>query len=121
MTGKKVYNWELLEDLIDANVLVFQNKKTGVIDVISISAFDLNSEVTFNKGQKNLLGSYRYDTELDRSELGNNFGDIEAVRAMELLNEIIPGLQSSGNVVKLGTLGVLSAVGDNSFRRWDLG
>lgn len=121
VAGKKVYNWELLEDLIDANVLVFQNKKTGVVDIISISAFDLNTEVTFNKGQKNLLGSYRYDTELDRSELGNNFGDIEAVRAMELLNEIIPGLQSSGNVIKLGTLGVLSAVGDNSFRRWDLG
>ena len=88
-TKKKIYNWELLDDLIDANVLIFRNRKTGVVDIISISAFDLNSEVTFNKG-KNLLGSYRYDTELDRSELGANFGDIEAVRAMELLNEILP-------------------------------
>ena len=115
-TKKKIYNWELLDDLIDANVLIFRNRKTGVVDIISISAFDLNSEVTFNKG-KNLLGSYRYDTELDRSELGANFGDIEAVRAMELLNEILPQMKN----VKLGTIGVLSAIGDGAFRRWDLG
>lgn len=120
-TKKKIYNWELLDDLIDANVLIFRNKKTNIIDIISISAFDLNSEVTFRKGKKNLLGSYRYDTELDRSELGNNFGDIEAVRAMELLNEILPQLKASGNSIKLGTLGVLSSVGDRAFRSFDLG
>ena len=119
-SDKKVYDWVLLDDLIDANVLIFKNRKSGVVDIISISAFDLNSEVTLNKG-KNLLGSYVYDTDLSRSELNADWGNIEAVRAMELLNESLPGLLESGEKIKLGTIGVLSAVGDGSFRRWDLG
>lgn len=120
-TGKKNYTWELLEDLVDANVLLFLNKNTNVLDIISLSTFDLSAEVTFSKGKHNLLGSYRYDTALDRSELGNNYGDIEAVRAMELLNEIIPILSKSGRPIKLGTLGVLSTLGDGAFRPHNLG
>lgn len=118
--GKKRYKWKLLDDLIDANVLVFENKDTGVIDVISISAFDLNSQVTLNKG-KNLLGSYLYDTNSSRSELTADWGNIEAVRAMELVNEILPGLLKTKEKVRLGTISVLSAIGDSSFRQWDFG
>lgn len=119
-SNTKKYDWILLDDLIDANVLVFKNRKTKVIDIISISAFDLNSEVTLNKGD-NLLGSYVRNNDLSRSELKADWGNIEAVRAMELLNESIPGLIEQGETFKLGTIGVLSAIGDNSFRRWDLG
>lgn len=115
-TQKKNYDWELLPDLVDANVLIFKNKKTKVVDVISISAFDLNTMTTLSKGN-NLLGSYRRDTNHDRSDLQADWGNIEGVRAMELLNEMLPGLQD----IKLGNISVLSAVGNNYFRTWDIG
>lgn len=120
-SDQKIYDWVLRDDLSDANVLIFKNKKTGAMDMISLSSFNLSAQVPLSKGKKNLLGSYVYDNDIRRSELSSDFGHIEAVRAMELLNELIPSLLQSGEQVKLGTLGVLSAVGDNSFRPFDIG
>lgn len=116
ITKTKSYDWELLPDLVDANVLIFKNKKTKVIDVISISAFDLNSMNTLSKGD-NLLGSYVNDTSHNRSDLQADWGNIEGIRAIELLNEILPSLKD----VKLGNISVLSAIGNNYFRSWDIG
>lgn len=105
--------WELQKDLIDANVLIFKNKD-GVVDIISLTAFDLNTQAGFRKGT-NILGSYRFNGEYN--SLQGDYGNIEAVRAMELLNEILPQLGD----VKLGTLGVLSSMGGSSFRKFDIG
>ena len=119
-TKTKKYDWELLEDLIDANVLVFKNRKTNEIDIVSISVFDLNSEVSFNKGQ-HVLGSYLRNNDLRRSDLENDWGNIEAVRSMELLNEIIPTLLQSDSKIKLGTLSVVSSLGNNYYRSFNIG
>lgn len=105
--------WKLLEDLIDANVLIFKSDD-GVIDIISLTSFDLNAKASFSKGT-NILGSYKLDSQYN--DLEGNYGNIEAVRAMELLNEILPQLGD----VKLGTLGVLSSINHANFRKFDIG
>lgn len=105
--------WELQKDLVDANVLIFKNKD-GIVDIISLTSFDLNAQAGFKRGT-NILGHYRFNGEYN--SLQGDYGNIEAVRAMELLNEILPQLGD----VKLGTLGVLSSINDSSFRKFDIG
>ena len=118
--GAKIYNWELLTDLVDANVLVFFNRKTNILEMVSVSAFDLNSDVSFAKGD-HVLGSYLRDNDQDKSRLAADYGNIEAVRAMELLNEMLPKLLQSKPQLKLGTLTVMSAIGKNDFRPFHMG
>ena len=48
--GTKQYNWELLEDVINSNVLVFKNRNTNTYEFVALSAFNLNAKVRFNKG-----------------------------------------------------------------------
>lgn len=107
------YDWELMDDLLDANILVFKNKK-GVIDIITLSAFDLNTSIRFN-GNENLLGHFVYDSEY--IDLKANYGNIELVRTMTILNEALPTL---GNVT-LGNIGVLSSIGKSAYIQRNIG
>lgn len=112
--GKVVdYNWKLRDDIIDANILIFENKD-GVIDVITLSAFDLNAKIRFN-GNENLLGHFVYDS--DYIDLKANYGNIELVRTMTILNEALPTLGD----VKLGNIGVLSAIGQSAYIQKNIG
>ena len=43
-TGKREYTWELLPDLIDANILVFKNNEDNTLDIITLSSFDLRAK-----------------------------------------------------------------------------
>ncbi len=114
-TKKKTFTWELLSDITDANVLLFRNKNTNVIDFICLSAFDIRAKANIKSGQKNILAAYRYDSEY--VDLEGDYGNVEAVRTMELLNEILPSL---GNA-KLGTLGVLSTINGAPYRSYNIG
>ena len=114
-TKKKIYKWEILPDLVDANVIAFRNKDTNKLDLILLSAFDIRAKADIKKGQKNILAAYKYDSEY--IDLEGDYGNVEAVRAMELLNEILPQL---GNV-KLGTLGVLSTINNAPYRAYNIG
>lgn len=113
-TKRKDYKWELMKDLIDSNILIFRNKQDNTIDIITLTSFDLNVQAGFAKGT-NILGHYRFDGQY--VDLQGNYGNIEAVRAMELLNEVLPQLGE----VRLGTLGVLSSINGSSFRKFDIG
>lgn len=113
-TKTREYSWELLDDLIDSNVLVFRNKEDNTIDLISLTSFDLNAKASLRFGS-NILGGYKLDTQY--KGLDAHYGNIEAVRAMELLNEILPQLGD----VRLGTLGVLSSINNASYRKYDIG
>lgn len=113
-TKRKDYKWELMKDLIDSNILIFRNKQDNTIDIITLTSFDLNVQAGFAKGT-NILGHYRVDGQY--VDLQGNYGNIEAVRAMELLNEVLPQLGD----VRLGTLGVLSSINGSSFRKFDIG
>lgn len=113
-TKRKDYKWELMKDLIDSNILIFRNKEDNTVDIITLTSFDLNVQAGFAKGT-NILGHYRFDGQY--VDLQGNYGNIEAVRAMELLNEVLPQLGE----VRLGTLGVLSSINGSSFRKFDIG
>lgn len=99
------YKWELIDNqtLFNANVLMFRNKTTNQLDVISLTPFevDLKSKV---KGRDNLLGYYLPDMNSYNFIMESNYGNIEAIRTMTLLNEVIGSL---GNI-ELGQLKIIS-------------
>lgn len=107
------HEWELLDNLIDANVLIFRNKDNE-LDLVNLSTFDLNEKATFSKGDT-VLGSYLRKSEY--IDLESNYGNIEVIRALTLLNEIIPQLGEA----KLGNVSVLSAVGNAPFITHNIG
>lgn len=110
----KEYKWELLEDLLDCNVLIFRHKDTKVIDFISLTAFDLKAQAPLAKG-KSILGDYKRNNEY--VDLEGTYGNIEVVKTMNLINEILPQL---GNV-QLGTVAALSTVGNASILPYNIG
>lgn len=116
-TGDKKYKWKLLDDLIDANVLIFENQENHTIDVITLSTFDPNVKAITRRGQTFILWNYLRDSDPESINMVADYGNIEAVRTMELLNEIFPKL---GDNIKLGSIGVLSSVGKGSFRSFNI-
>lgn len=107
---EKIYDWELISDdtLLESNILLFKHK-SGVIDTIVLSDFDLNQKAKFN-GQNNIMGSYFPDMDPNLQEAFNydsSYGNVEAVRTMMLLNEILPQFQDKD--IKMGKLEVVSS------------
>jgi hypothetical protein len=80
---------------------MFKNRDTNQVDVISLSAFNLNQSPKLEKGST-ILGSYRYDTE--STLLKGDFGNIELMRIMTLLN------RASNSLIKykLGNIKVIN-------------
>lgn len=115
-TGEKTYTWEFLPNLIDANVLVFKNTKDDTLDIITLSSFDLRAKAPIKQGRTNILGFYKMDSEY--IDLEGDYGNVEAVRTMTLLNEMLPNL---GGNIKLGTLGVLSSINGAAYRAYNIG
>lgn len=115
-TGERTYTWEFIPDLVDANILIFRRGKDGPIDIVSLSPFNVNARAELKGNRKNILAAYKMDTEY--IDLEAEYGNIELVRAMELLNEILPEL---GDNVKLGTVSVISTVPGSPSRTKDIG
>ena len=104
--NKKVSDWELLDDLSDCNILMFKNRKTGVIDVITLSQQNLDVIPTYpKKGNSNVLASYKRDSQVDMP-LGD-LGQIENIRTLVLLNQVIDKIPNA----KLGQIKVISQFG----------
>jgi hypothetical protein len=99
------YKWELIDNptLTNANVLLFRNKKTNQLDAISLTPFEVDTKSKVH-GRNNILGYYLPDLNSKNFTMEANYGNIEAVRTMTLLNEIVPELGD----VRLGRLKVLS-------------
>lgn len=103
----KHHNWELLDDLAECNILMFRNKQTGIIDVITLSQQNLNIVPKYPKsGATNVLGAYKRDSQIDM--LYGDMGAIEAIRTLVLLNQILNKIPDA----KLGLLKVVSQFGD---------
>lgn len=109
--GKFNYDWELVESstLTSANLIAFRHKTTGQLDVFAISGVDPNTKYSFKNGRDNLLGAYIPDLNNYNFEMESNYGNMDAIRAMVLLNEAFPEIQGK---VKLGQLKV---IGLNSY------
>ena len=108
---KDVYDWEPIENdlLQNENILMFRNKITKQIDVITISPYDLTTVAKFRGGYTNILGQYIGDNEALRrgNILKGDYGNIEAIRTMFLINEVLSEIDGDYN---LGTLQVVSPV-----------
>ena len=106
-------NWELNTDLIEYNILLFKHKDTGQIDVVDITSEDLQQQGDFRKGATNILGSYKLDGNKEASTLKGDMGNVEFIRTMILLNQLVPSLQDP----KLGEIIVLSTSKNGQSRR----
>lgn len=105
--GDKDFEWELISNdtLIDSNILLFKNKQDQV-DVVVLSDYNLKASTSF-KNRKNIMGSYISDT--NAGGLINyraNYANIEAVRTMTVLNEILPQINQSD--FTLGEMKIIS-------------
>ena len=103
-----IYKWKLRDDLLDYNIILMQNNDTGQLDIISLSAFDCNAEIPFGKGRHNLLGAFK--TDVETNTLRGDYGNAEVIRAIVLLNQILPTMKDIDNI-QLGKVKVLSHTG----------
>lgn len=108
--GKEdTYDWEIIENdlLHNENIIMFRNKITKQIDVITISPYDLTTTAKFRGGYTNILGQYIGDNEAIRrgNILKGDYGNIEAIRTMFLINEVLSDIEGD---YTLGTLQVIS-------------
>lgn len=120
--GVRVYDWDLISNdtLLDANILLFRNNYTDQIDVVCLSNFNLRAKTSFN-GQQNIMGSYITDASKDTKGLINfkaNYANIEAVKTMTILNEVLPQLNQSDFV--LGEMRILSTQNRGMMELYDM-
>ena len=104
---KPVYKWKLRDELLDYNIILMQNNDTGQLDIISLTSFDCNAEIPFGKGRHSILGAFK--TDVQTNNLKGDYGNAEAIRAIVLLNQILPTMDLEG--VQLGRVKVLSHSG----------
>lgn len=96
-------NWEIIQNdtLLSAGILVFRNKETGVIDVVSLSGANLNSKIKLKRGST-VLGSRLYDSQTGSLiQYKSTMGNIEAVRTIMLLNQVMPKIQGDFSLNQL--------------------
>lgn len=116
INNKKYYDWEFINNdtLLNANILMFQNVKTGQIDIISLSPYDLNQTMKFKRSTASTLGGcYAYDVSA-RGLPKATYGNIETMRAMALINEVARTLTNC----KLGQIKVISPL--NGGKGWEM-
>lgn len=103
--GKPIYNWELVNNdtLTNANILMFRHKVTNQLDIVTITPFDVSTKTKY-KGRENLLGPYLMDANTKGFTMQANYGNIEAIKTMAVLNQVIDKLEFTP---KLGTLKVV--------------
>lgn len=102
-------DWEFIEnDILNGAGMMLFKHRNGQLDVVSFSPYDLNVFVKFSKGDS-VLGSYLTNTRSgDLVNYKSTYGNIEAVKAMVLLNQFLPKLEGD---FTLGKLHVLSLQG----------
>lgn len=112
VNGVKQYDWIMEDDLIDSSIIIFRNIHNDTLDFIDLTAFDINSIAKLSKGP-GILGAYQYQDQLG---LRSDYGAIEAVRTMVLINQLIPKLKDK----KLGTIHVVSAINNSNYRTYNI-
>ena len=105
---KYIYDWEPVENdlLQNENILMFRNKVTKQIDIITISPYNLDKIAKMRGKYTNILGQYIGDnTAISENIMKSNYGNIEAIRTMFIINEVLSEIEGDYN---LGTLQVVS-------------
>lgn len=103
--GKEVPIWKCIKNsvLSEYNILLFQNNKTGQLDIINVTNLNLNTKIKFNKGN-NLAGHYLMD--LDARLPDASYGLISGIQIVSLLNQLISTIKNP----KLGTMKIISTI-----------
>lgn len=115
VNGKDKYNylWQVVKNdtLENCNIIMFKNSLTGQVNVVTLSGLNLDQMHSFD-GRTNILGFHLNDLQgMDnqgRQLMKATYGNIETMRTMFLINEIIPQL---GDDVKLGDLTIIGGLG----------
>lgn len=105
-TGKKEYEWNFLlnDDLNQLGIILFQNRNTNQVDVISVCPFDLYEKIPTKYSQNGLLGYHEMDMMMPKIDMQSSYGDMEAIRVMEILNQVV---KQYGDM-KFGNLSIFS-------------
>lgn len=119
--GKFKYVWKLISSdlLINSGILIFWNQNTDQLDVVTFTNFDVEVEYKF-KGRDNLLGYYLPDVNNERFSMRSNYGNIEAIRTMTVLNEILPSIKGNYKLGELKVLGISNQFNGKKGRVYDL-
>lgn len=115
VNGKDKYNylWQVVKNdtLENCNIIMFKNSLTGQANFVTLSGLNLDQMHSFD-GRTNILGFHLNDLQgMDnqgRQLMKSTYGNIETMRTMFLINEIIPQL---GDDVKLGDLTIIGGLG----------
>lgn len=96
--------WEFVENdiLNSAGILLFKHKDSYQLDIVVLSENDLTVQIKLGKGT-NLLGKYYRDMDAPGQLIHykSTWGNIEAVKAMLLINQILPKIEGDFNLGKL--------------------
>lgn len=120
--GIKIFDWDLISNdtLLNANILVFKNNITDQIDVVCLTSYGLEQRLKFNN-QTNIMGSYVNDSSTDTKGLIDfpaTFANIEAMRVMTILNEVLPQINQSK--LLLGELRIFTTLGTGDEIKYDM-
>ncbi len=110
IAGEPVYEWNIIDNevLRNAHILLFQNSK-GQIDVVSLANYNLYEVNKHRSNGSNIMNSYIMDNQSgDLFNYDCSFGHMEQIRTLNILNEILPSLESD---FKLGNIQVISTYG----------
>lgn len=110
------YDWRIIEndDLTRANIILFENKHTKQINMVIISPENIKQKRKFGRNT-NILGYHLSDMQASDNQghklLDATSGNIQIMRGLAILNELLPTL---GDGVKLGEIEVLGGLGTNT-------
>lgn len=115
INGEDKYNyiWEIINNdtITNSNILMFKNTITGQVNMVMLSAFNLDQKIPLNHNNT-VLGYHLSDMDAvdnqGRELMKATFGNIETMRALTVLNEILP---SMGTDIKLGDISVVGGIG----------
>lgn len=110
------HDWQLLQNdkLYSCGILLFKNKNTGQVDIVVPSALRPREFIPLKEKRKTILGYYTEDMNAP-TLMEATYGNMEIIRALAVLNEIIPEL---GEDSKLGDIKVITPYsgGDGLYR-----
>ena len=119
--GKLDYTWELINTdiLTSAGILIFRNKHTGQLDVVTLTNYDVSVDYKF-KGRSHLLGYYLPEANSENFTMRSNYGNIEAIRTMTILNEVLPKITGDFKLGELKVLGISHQLSGKKGKLYDL-
>lgn len=106
--GTYRYTWKIVDSplLKSANIIAFQNLDTNQLDVFTLTSVDPDAVYEFKKGNSNLLGAYINELNSDRFTMKATYANIEAIRTVAILNEVLPEIAGEAKLGQLQVIGL---------------